>query len=237
MSHCLKKCLWLDSCKKCLTVLLRHFKTHKRDSKLSQLSERHKRDCVSNQYWWVRIVSTMLVMLYLVPAVTVISSSVSAALSDSLVWVLFRLVSTPSHCFSSMFELLISDMLASVLLAMLESILLRKSLRSSMLALGRLTWEWVLLMREEDLCVRVRGEREVSGRETGESGTRPESLLLSLLLLVPLLELVWLHPETRDNIRFSNKNFSYITVRLKKRLNIRRDVSLSLSQSFSSILE
>ena len=74
--------------------------------------------------------------------------------------------------------------------------MLRKSLRSSTLGL-------LVLMAEEALDTRedwdnlLRGELNFRGRDTGESGNRPESLLLipdiDILLLLP--ELPWPHPE------------------------------------------
>ena len=76
---------------------------------------------------------------------------------------------------------------------MLESILDRKSLRSSMLALlAGLGFGTASLV---DL-----GDLSLSGSETGESGKRPESLLLSrretllllLLLLAARLAEIWL---------------------------------------------
>ena len=72
-----------------------------------------------------------------------------------------------------------------VFTAILESILDRKSLRSSMLAL----LAWLELGRGSFVGLSL-GDLSLRGRETGESGARPESLLLSLretLLLLLLL--------------------------------------------------
>ena len=91
-----------------------------------------------------------------------------------------------------MAELLIRESAALLLTAIQESILLRKSLRSS--TLGLLTALAEALDTREDWDNLFLGELNLRGSDTGESGNRPESLLLMLLSLLLLPELPRLQP-------------------------------------------
>ena len=91
-----------------------------------------------------------------------------------------------------MAELLSRESAVLLLTAMQESILLRKSLRSS--TLGLLAALAEALDTREDWDSLFLGELNLRGNDTGESGNRPESLLLILLSLLLLSELAWLQP-------------------------------------------
>ena len=92
----------------------------------------------------------------------------------------------------SIAELLIRESAALLLTAIHESILLKKSLRSS--TLGLLTTLAEALDTREDWDNLFLGELNLRGSDTGESGNRPESLLLMLLSLLLLPELPRLQP-------------------------------------------
>ena len=108
-----------------------------------------------------------------------------------------------------MAELLISESAALLLTAIQESILLRKSLRSSTLGLLALVAE--ARDTREDWDSLFRGELNLRGSEVGESpesGNRPESLLLIPLIRLLLPELPWPQPrlEFRLSASFSEHN-------------------------------